>query len=154
VTRTRELLARKGLKGMGAVHTLLYRATRGRVGAEIWGLPILFLTTTGRKTGKPRTNPLCFLPDGEDVVVVASNAGLAWEPAWLLNLRADPHATVRIASERRAVRAREATPGEREALWRRLVAIAPGYLRYERRTSRVIPLVILAHDSQPARGSL
>jgi deazaflavin-dependent oxidoreductase (nitroreductase family) len=152
--RPPERLARTGLKTMGAVHTLIYRLSRGRIGAEIWNLPILFLTTTGRKTGKARTNPLCFLPDGDDVVVVASNAGLDWYPSWLLNLRSDPHATIRFGSERRAVRAREASPEERAALWQRLVAIAPGYLRYERRTSRVIPLVILERDSRRASQTL
>jgi len=136
-------LVRKGLKILSAVHQRLYRASGGRVGGSIWGLPILLLTTTGRKTDTLRTTPLCFLADGDDLVVVASNGGRDWFPAWWLNLSQQPRATVQVGRSRRAVVAREATPEERARLWAELTTIAPGYLRYQQRTRREIPLGIL-----------
>jgi deazaflavin-dependent oxidoreductase (nitroreductase family) len=139
----KKLLFRKGLRLMSGLHRGLYRATGGRVGGEAWGLGILLLTTTGRKTGAPRTTPLCFLPDGDDLVVVGSNGGMDWFPSWWLNLVEQPRATVQVGRSRRAVRAREAAPDERERLWAALTAVAPGYLRYEQRTARTIPLGIL-----------
>jgi F420H(2)-dependent quinone reductase len=142
----RETLFRRGLQTAGALHRGAYRATGGRVGGKVWGLSILLLTTTGRRTGKQRTTPLCFLPDGADLVVVASNGGMDWFPAWWLNLVAEPRASVQVGRERRAVVARAAAPDERARLWAEITAIAPGYLGYERRTTRQIPLGIL----QPA----
>jgi deazaflavin-dependent oxidoreductase (nitroreductase family) len=114
---------------------------------RVWNLPILLLTTTGRKSGVSRTTPLCYLIDGDDLVVVASNGGMDWFPDWWLNLQNDPQATVEIGRSRRTVVARAATPDERERLWATLTAIAPGYLEYERRTSRQIPLGILQPEA-------
>jgi F420H(2)-dependent quinone reductase len=131
---------------MGSVHGVVYRATGGRVGGRIWGLSILLLTTTGRKTGKERTNPLCFYPDGANLVVVASNGGLEWFPSWWLNLLEHPQATVRVGHSAKAVVARPASPDERTRLWAEITTIAPGYLEYEKRAPREIPLAIL----QPA----
>lgn len=142
------VLIRRGLKTVGALHGAVYRATGGRVGGRIWGLSILLLTTTGRKTGRSRTTPLCFLPDGGSLVVVASNGGLPWYPAWWLNLQAQPQATVQVGRVRKAVVARPATLEEWERLWAAITTIAPGYLEYERRAPREIPLAIL----QPAEG--
>jgi len=132
---------------MGALHRAAYRATGGRVGGRVWGLSILLLTTTGRKTGRARTTPLCFLPDGPNLVVVASNGGLPWFPSWWLNLLEHPQAEVRVGRTTRAVVARPASPDERARLWREITTIAPGYLAYEKRAPREIPLAIL----QPAK---
>jgi deazaflavin-dependent oxidoreductase (nitroreductase family) len=115
----------------------------GRVGGRVWGLPILLLTTTGRKSGAPRTTPLCYLSDGDDLVVVASNGGMDRFPDWWLNLQREPHATVAVGSSSRAVLARAAGPEERERLWATLTEIAPGYLGYQKKTSREIPVGIL-----------
>jgi len=145
----RSVLIRRGLKTAGVLHRAVYRVSGGRVGGRIWGLSILLLTTTGRKTGRVRTTPLCFLPDGGDLVVVASNGGLPWFPAWWLNLQAQPRATVRVGRVTRAVVARPAAPEERARLWAAITTIAPGYLEYERRAPREIPLAIL----QPSEGS-
>lgn len=141
--RVQKSLFRTMLKTLGGLHKLLYRTSGGRLGGRIWGLSILLLTTTGRKTGKSRTTPLCFLPAGDDLVVVASNGGMDWFPSWWLNLLHEPRATVQVGRTRRAVRAREATPEERARLWKELTAIAPGYLKYQQRTQREIPLGIL-----------
>jgi deazaflavin-dependent oxidoreductase (nitroreductase family) len=143
MTGLRKRLFRTGLKLASSVHRTLYRVSGGRVGGEVWHLPILLLTTTGRKSGSPRTTPLCYLTDGENLVVVASNGGMDWFPDWWLNLEKNPRATVDIGRSRRSVVSRPADPEERERLWATLTAIAPGYLGYERRTERQIPLGIL-----------
>jgi F420H(2)-dependent quinone reductase len=139
----RKLLFRAVLKIMSAAHVLLYRASGGRVGRTAWGLPILLLTTTGRRTGKSRTKPLCFFPDGETFVVVASNGGMDWFPLWWRNLMHEPRALVQVGRARTAVTARKASPDERARLWAEITAIAPGYLAYQRRTRRTISLGIL-----------
>ena len=139
----RGFLFRRSLRALSAVHRLVFRATHGRVGHRVWGLSILLLTTTGRKTGRARTTPLCYLPVGYALMVVGSNGGMDWFPDWWLNLQANPHATVDLGRERRSVVARRAGPEEHARLWSELVAIAPGYLRYRDRTRREIPLVLL-----------
>jgi deazaflavin-dependent oxidoreductase (nitroreductase family) len=146
VTGLRKQLFRTGLRLVSAVHRALYRVSGGRAAGRVWGLSILLLTTTGRTSGAARTTPLCFLADGENLVVVASNGGMDWFPDWWLNLLSDPRASVEVGRVRRAVVARAASPEERERLWAAITAIAPGYLGYQRRTSREIPLGIL----QPA----
>jgi F420H(2)-dependent quinone reductase len=142
-TARRRLLVRTVTKYLGAVHRLLYRASGGRIGGRVWGLRVVLLTTTGRRTGKARTVALCSLRDGDDVVVIGSYGGLDRHPAWWLNLQAHPQAELQTGRERRAVTARTTAPDERGRLWAEVTAQAPGYLDYERRTTREIPLVIL-----------
>jgi F420H(2)-dependent quinone reductase len=140
----RRLLVRSATKYLGALHRLLYRVSGGRIGGRLWDLPVVLLTTTGRKSGKKRTVPLCSLRDGDDVVVIASYGGLDQPPAWWLNLEASPEATLLHGRTRRTVTARNAAPEERTRLWAEVTARAPGYLEYERRTDREIPVVILS----------
>jgi F420H(2)-dependent quinone reductase len=142
-TAGRRLLVRGATRYLGALHRLLYRVSGGRVGGRVWDLPVVLLTTTGRRSGKPRTVPLCSFRDGDDVVVIASYGGLDQPPAWWLNLEASPEAELQDGRTRRAVIARNAGPGERERLWAEVTSRAPGYLEYERRTTREIPVVIL-----------
>lgn len=125
------------------LHSFVYRATGGKVAGRIFGSPILLLITTGRKTGERRTSPLLYLQDGEDLVLVASNGGAPVHPAWYLNLRANPEATVEIEQRRIRVWAEEASPEEKERLWPRLVAMYSDYETYRRRTDRDIPVVVL-----------
>jgi deazaflavin-dependent oxidoreductase (nitroreductase family) len=139
----RPLFVRLATHYLGTLHRALYRATGGRIGSHIWGLPIVLLTTTGRQSGRLRTVPLCSLQQGESYVVIASYGGLDRSPAWWLNLQRDPRATVQLGSSIRSVVARETTAGERDRLWAEVTAIAPGYLGYERRTTRRIPVVLL-----------
>ena len=142
-TAGRRLLVRSATKYLGALHRLLYRTSGGRIGGRLWDLPVVLLTTTGRKSGKQRTVPLCSLRDGADVVVIASYGGLDQPPAWWLNLEANPHAELLAGRERRTVTARNAGSEERARLWAEITSRAPGYLEYERRTDREIPVVIL-----------
>ncbi|MFC7550199.1 nitroreductase family deazaflavin-dependent oxidoreductase [Plantactinospora sp. GCM10030261] len=108
------------------------KLTRGRVLA-LGLIPSLILTTTGRRSGKPRSNPLLYVPDGDAYIVVGSNWGQAHQPAWALNLLADPAATVTAKGVVVPVRARVATGAERDRLWRKLVAEWPPYETYVRR---------------------
>lgn len=139
----RPLAVRLATHYLGALHRALYRVSGGRIGPRVWGLPIVLLTTTGRRSGQRRTVPLCSLRQGESFVVIASYGGLDRSPSWWLNLQHDARATVQLGRTKRNVVARETTAAERDRLWAEVTRIAPGYLGYERRTSRRIPVVML-----------
>lgn len=128
---------------LAALHAGLYRLSGGRLGGRVMGSPVLVLVTTGRKTGAERHTPLLYLPDGGDLVIVASNGGTASHPAWWHNLRAEPRAGVILAGRRLPVVASEATGDDRRGLWERLVRMYPGYASYQRKTDREIPVVRL-----------
>src|SRR5438132_7565945 len=98
---------------MSKVNIGLYRASRGAIGGKLFGVPVLLLTTIGRKSGQPRTVPLMYLRDGERLVIVASKAGHDEHPLWFNNLEKTPDADVQVGRERRQVRARVATDEER-----------------------------------------
>jgi F420H(2)-dependent quinone reductase len=127
------------------LHTLLYRATGGRIGRRIPGVGnMLLLDHVGARTGTKRTSPLLYTPDGDNLVIVASKGGYPKHPAWFHNLVANPDTTIQLGSERRQVHARVATPEERERLWQMVVATYGGYATYQARSKgREIPLVIL-----------
>lgn len=128
---------------------LVGRLTGGRVVA-LGIVPSLLLTTTGRRSGRPRSNPLLYVPDGDAFVVIGSNWGQAHHPAWALNLRAEPAAMVRVGGARHPVRARLATGAERDRLWRLLVAAWPAYETYARRADgRDIPIFRLEPAARP-----
>jgi deazaflavin-dependent oxidoreductase (nitroreductase family) len=107
---------------------------------------MLLLTTTGRKSGEPRTVPLLYLPEDEGYVVIASYGGRPHHPDWYLNLRAEPHARVQIDGRAETVTATDLAGDERERLWRRAVDAHAGYVDYQARTERVIPVVLLVPD--------
>lgn len=125
------------------VHRALYTKTRGRIGHHFLGMTTLLLTTTGRKSGQPRSTALMYLEDGPALAVVGSNLGSDKPPAWWLNLQANPEAEVLLGPERRRVRGREASSQERARLWPRFVEMYADYQAYERSTSRPIPIVLL-----------
>lgn len=127
---------------MSKLNTGLYRRTGGRVGGTFGGAPVCLLTTTGRSTGQPRTVPLLYLDDGDDVVIVASKGGYSQHPQWYRNLVAQPDVDIEIGGRRRPMRARVADVAEKDALWPRLVAMYRSYDSYQARTDREIPVVI------------
>ena len=116
----------------------LDRWTGGRV-TRTGGFPLVWLTTTGRRSGEPRTVPLLHARDGDRLVLAASNWGGPRPPAWALNLDANPDAL----ADGRAVRARRATVEEAERYWPLLEALWPGYRDYRRRAGREVPLFVL-----------
>ena len=128
---------------VGAFHVRVYRATGGRLGANLGGLPHLLLTTTGRRSGARRTVPLTYMRDGERFVLVASNGGSDRHPAWWLNLAAAPAATVQVSHDTFDVAARRARDVEHARLWAALKRFNPFYAQYEHLTEREIPVVIL-----------
>lgn len=125
------------------VQVSLYRLSGGSIAGTFRGVPVLLLTTTGRKTGKKRTKPLLYLKDNDQVVLVASHAGASTHPTWWRNLQHNPYAEIQIKRTVQQVKAREATPEERERLWPKLVALYPDYETYQKRTTRTIPIVLL-----------
>jgi len=143
------------LRAMSQANVFVYRATGGRIGGK-WrvgsafprGVPVCLVTTTGRRTGRPRTLPLLFLPDGDRVILVASQGGLPKNPLWYLNIKANPDVTVQVGKRERKMRARTASPQERAELWPKLVAMYADFDSYQARTEREIPVVIC----EPAPG--
>jgi deazaflavin-dependent oxidoreductase (nitroreductase family) len=127
------------------LHTLVYRATGGRVGHTGPGLPnMLLLDHVGARSGTRRTSPLLYFKDRDDLVLVASKGGYPQHPAWYHNLMANPDTTVQVGSEKRRVHARRATPEERERLWPVALKQYRGYADYQARSKgREIPLVVL-----------
>jgi F420H(2)-dependent quinone reductase len=131
-------------------HTALYRASGGRIGHYVpMAPPMLLLDHVGAKSGKKRTSPLGYVSDGDDVVIVASKGGDPRHPAWFHNLMANPDTEIQVGTERRKVHARTATPEERARLWPIAVDTYGGYAGYQKRTDRVIPLVILERRRGP-----
>ncbi len=127
----------------GRLHTALYQATGGRIGHAAGHITNLLLTTTGRKSGQPRTVPLAYLDDAGRFIVVASNGGSDRPPQWWGNLRHRPQAEVQVGPRTVPVVAREATPAEHAVLWPRLKAVNPFFGQYEQITTRTIPVVVL-----------
>jgi deazaflavin-dependent oxidoreductase (nitroreductase family) len=130
-------------KGVGKVHTWMYRASGGRVGQSFGHIKNLLLTTKGRRSGEPRTVALAYMASGPHWILVASNGGADHHPAWWLNLKGDPHATIEIGRDRIDVVAREAEGEERSRLWSQLTRYNPPYAAYEQITKRRIPVVVL-----------
>ena len=115
-------------------------------------MPVLLLTTTGRRSGKARTTPLTFFRDGTDLVVIASNGGADRPPDWSLNLQQTPRAVVGSAHDKLVVTARPASEQERERLWVVVTATYAGYARYQERTTRRIPVVLLTPEGGRSHG--
>ncbi len=142
-SRASQVMGATGLRWMGRLNIPLYRLSGGRIGGRINQAPVLLLTTTGRKSGQPRTAPIVYLEDGESLVVIGSNAGHSRTPAWSLNLKEHPDAEVEVGRKRRPVRARVAEGEERADLWRKHNEQYSGFDEYEARTDRDIALFIL-----------
>jgi deazaflavin-dependent oxidoreductase (nitroreductase family) len=132
-------------KEMNVVHRFLLVVSGGRLGWTAEGIPVLELTTTGRKSGQPHSVMLTSpLQDGETLVLVASGGGDVRSPAWLLNLRDNPDVGVRLqGSPKQPMRGRVATTAERERLWPLVIADHSNYAYYQSRTTREIALALL-----------
>ena len=125
-------------------HEQIFRMTNGRIGDSGFGMPVLMLATTGRKSGKVRTTMLTSpVQEGDSLVLVASFGGDNRHPAWFLNLRDNPDVEVTMRGSTRKMRARVASSDEKDRLWPKVIAKYRGYAAYQRRTVRDIPLVII-----------
>lgn len=129
---------------ISGTHEQIFKATQGRIGGSVAGMPALILATTGRKSGRIRRTMLTApIVEGETVILVASYGGDSRHPAWFLNLRDNPSVEVTMRGATKPMKARVATAEEKAELWPRVTGTYPGYAAYQRRTDRDIPLVIL-----------
>lgn len=142
-SRASQRMGATGLRWTGKLNIPLYRLSGGRIGGRIAKAPVLLLTTTGRKSGQLRTAPVVYITDGENLIVIGSNAGHNRTPAWSLNLKANPDAEIEVGRKRRPVRARVAEGEERAELWRKHNDQYSGFDEYEARTDRDIALFVL-----------
>src|SRR3954447_21407289 len=131
-------------RGLNVLHKGILKASGGRVGDKGFGMPVVILTTTGRKSGKRRETMLTTpVHDDGRVVLVASYGGDDRHPAWFLNLRDNPDVELEMEGEKRPMRARVASADEKAELWPQVTSAYKGYAQYQTRTDRDIPLVIL-----------
>jgi deazaflavin-dependent oxidoreductase (nitroreductase family) len=131
-------------RSMTGWHEFVFRSSNGNFLNRVFGMPVVMLTTTGRKTGRRRTTMLTSpVQEGDAVVLVASYGGDDRHPTWFLNLRSNPDVEVMMLGETREMRARVAAAKEKTDLWPRVTAAYGGYAQYQRSTERDIPLVIL-----------
>jgi len=125
------------------IMVFLYNVSGGRIGGKIGKVPVLLLTTMGRKSGKQRTLPLVYIMDGPAYVITASAGGADKNPGWFFNIRSNPQATIQVKDKHIKVTAEVAGQEKKSELWARLVEVAPNFAGYQKRTSREIPMVIL-----------
>jgi F420H(2)-dependent quinone reductase len=125
------------------MQVFVYRRSSGKRMGTLRGMPVLLLTTVGRKTGKQRVTPVMYMREGNDFVVTASNNGRDKQPGWFLNLMAHPQITIEVAGTSKSMTAVLASAEEKERLWHQLVERAPFFDGYQKSTTRDIPMVIL-----------
>jgi deazaflavin-dependent oxidoreductase (nitroreductase family) len=120
-----------------------FRANGGKVGGPFEGAPLLLLTTMGAKSSRHHTTPVTYLPDGDRLIIFASNAGASTNPAWYHNLVAHPQATVEVGTETFDVTSIIITGEERDQFYARQAILFPGFADYETKTTRRIPAIAL-----------
>jgi len=127
---------------MFKAHAAIYELSDGRIGAWV-GLPTLLLSVTGRKSGKTYSTPLVYFRDGDSYVVVGSDGAARRDPQWWKNLRVNPIGVVRAGRKQLEVKAQLATGPERERLWNTGTTVNPMWAKYQTRTKRELPVVVL-----------
>jgi deazaflavin-dependent oxidoreductase (nitroreductase family) len=130
------------MKLMSGVNVFVYRLTNGRLMGRFSGADVCLVTMTGRKSGREITIPLIYTPDGEDVLLVASQGGMPKHPAWYYSLAASPEVKIQVRGEVRDMVARQASDEEKRARWPRLLEVYPDFDDYQKRTDRNIPVFI------------
>jgi F420H(2)-dependent quinone reductase len=146
---------RRSSPAMTRLHAALIRMSGGRIGRSFLftgGMPVLVLTTTGRKSGQRRSTPVGYLKHGEAFAVLASNAGNDRSPAWWLNLQSDSSAEVLAERARIHVTARRADPTVEQELWSKFARLNPGFDEYRNLTERPIPVVLLEPHGHTENG--
>jgi len=127
-----------------------FRANGGKLGGNFAGAPVLILTTTGAKSGEPRTSPMMYLPEDGRVYVFASNAGSDSHPSWYFNILNDPNVTVELGTRAYAATAHEITGDERDRIYSAQATLYPGFADYQAGTARIIPVIELIEGSATA----
>jgi deazaflavin-dependent oxidoreductase (nitroreductase family) len=120
-----------------------FRANQGKVGGNFEGAPVLLLRTTGAKSGQERINPIMYLEEDGRIYVFASKAGAQSNPDWYFNLVANPEVTVEVGTETFTARAKTVDKAERDRIYAKQVELFPGFGEYEKKTTRLIPVVEL-----------
>lgn len=152
IARPKELdnpIVKKMIRFYSRVNVWLFLKTGGRLGNKWrigagfpWGAPVALLTTIGRKSGEPRTTPLIYGSDGERVVFIGSQGGMAGNPLWILNVEKTPEVEVQIGREKKPFVARVAKGEERARLWRLMCEVYADYDQYQHWTEREIPVLV------------
>lgn len=139
-----ESIAKPFIIVMSRVNTWMYRVSGGRLGAKwLYGAPILLLTTVGRKSGEPRTTPLLYLEDGDNVILVGSQGGMSKNPLWVGNIDANPDVEIEIGTKKRRMTGRRGSDDEKQRHWPALTKMYPDFADYQARTTRNIPIIVL-----------
>ena len=131
------------MKIANSLHVGLYRMSGGKFANEIANLPILLLTTYGRKTGKPATNPVVYIKDGQDYLLAASTGGMDWHPGWYFNLQNKQNGKIQIGDKISDVLAVIVDGEERVRLYEKFKTASSNFVKYEKSTSRQIPVIRL-----------
>lgn len=126
------------------LHVFLYKRTNGSMGGSMGGSDVLLLSSTGRKTGKTRIAPLLFMMDSSNYIIIASYGGSDNNPAWYHNLRNSKETTIRVKEIIKEVNVTIASKDERNRLWPIITEWSPQYAKYQEKTSREIPIIILS----------
>jgi deazaflavin-dependent oxidoreductase (nitroreductase family) len=125
------------------IHIALYRLTNGALGSRMRGMPVLLLTTHGRKTGRVWTTPVMYLEDSGTYVITASNNGMNRHPAWYLNITAKPEVEIEVNDQKIQVKSATVSTEERTRLWESLVKQASFFSDYQESRTKQIPMVRL-----------
>lgn len=136
------------MRAFTPVHRWIYHMSRGRIGTT-WttaGMPVLLLTTTGRRTGTARTRPVGYIPDDDRLIIIASNAGSPKHPVWYLNLCKHPHVIIELYGGRKRMRAVVAEGADRDRLWSITTTRYPTFSDFQAGTDRQIPVVVLSPE--------
>ena len=123
-----------------------FRANAGKVGGPFLGKTLLILHTIGAKSGQEHINPVAYITDGDRFVIIASKGGALTHPDWYYNLVAHPQVTVEVGTEQFTARASLATEPERTRLYDKMVEMMPGFTDYQKKTTRIIPVIILSRE--------
>ena len=123
-----------------------FRANRNKAGRAFEGRPLLLLTTTGARSGQRRTTPMMYVPDGDRLLVIASNAGALTHPAWYYNVVAHPNVTVEVGFETFDATTLVMEGEERHRLWNRIVELYPFFAEHQAKIARQIPVIALSRQ--------
>ena len=142
-------LLKKAMKTANGLHVVLYRMSGGKLANEVADMPLLLITTFGRKSGKPHTNPIAYLKEGQDYLVAATVGGMDWHPDWYFNLKNRPQAKIKVGTKTLDVKAIITTGDERTRLYEKFKAASSNFVKYEKAVTRVIPVIRLTPTQQP-----